>query len=124
MKAEPDELKELGQFKAFEGKTWNHPVVAHGKLFSAQWRRNGLLRTDGGWRKITSFGKGPQPAASTKGERAFSLLPNALTRTQRFRYPRGRFGLPPCGGIGGDSPDPLPPVPGIGKEPEPEPGIG
>ena len=33
VQAKPDELKELGRFKAFEGKTWNHPVVAHGKLF-------------------------------------------------------------------------------------------
>lgn len=31
--AKPDGLNELGRFKAFEGKTWNHPVVAHGKLF-------------------------------------------------------------------------------------------
>ena len=33
VKAQPDELKELGRFQAFEGKTWNHPVIAHGKLF-------------------------------------------------------------------------------------------
>jgi hypothetical protein len=25
--------KELARFQAIEGKTWNHPVVAHGKLF-------------------------------------------------------------------------------------------
>jgi outer membrane protein assembly factor BamB len=28
----PQELKELGKFKALSGKTWNHPVIAHGKL--------------------------------------------------------------------------------------------
>lgn len=33
VEAKPGELKELGRFKAFEDKTWNHPVVAHGKLF-------------------------------------------------------------------------------------------
>lgn len=27
------EHKEVGRMKAIEGKTWNHPVVAHGKLF-------------------------------------------------------------------------------------------
>jgi outer membrane protein assembly factor BamB len=31
--AQPDGHKELGRFKAFEGKTWNHPVVAHGRLY-------------------------------------------------------------------------------------------
>lgn len=31
--ASPDGHKELGRFQALEGKTWNHPVVAHGKLF-------------------------------------------------------------------------------------------
>jgi outer membrane protein assembly factor BamB len=31
--ARPDKYEELGRFKAIEGKTWNHPVVAHGKLF-------------------------------------------------------------------------------------------
>jgi outer membrane protein assembly factor BamB len=31
--ASPDGHKERGRFQAIEGKTWNHPVVAHGKLF-------------------------------------------------------------------------------------------
>jgi outer membrane protein assembly factor BamB len=31
--AQPEKPQELGRFKAIEGKTWNHPVIAHGKLF-------------------------------------------------------------------------------------------
>jgi len=31
--ARPDSHKEVARFKVFEGKTWNHPVIAHGKLF-------------------------------------------------------------------------------------------
>jgi outer membrane protein assembly factor BamB len=31
--ADPEKHRELGRFSAIEGKTWNHPVVAHGKLF-------------------------------------------------------------------------------------------
>lgn len=31
--AAPEARKERGRFPAIEGKTWNHPVVAHGKLF-------------------------------------------------------------------------------------------
>ncbi len=31
--AKPDRHGELARFKAIEGKTWNHPVIAHGKLF-------------------------------------------------------------------------------------------
>jgi outer membrane protein assembly factor BamB len=31
--ANPDKFNEVGSFQALEGKTWNHPVVAHGKLF-------------------------------------------------------------------------------------------
>ena len=31
--ANPDSFQELGQFQAIEGKTWNHPVVAHGRLY-------------------------------------------------------------------------------------------
>jgi len=33
VEANPDQHKELARFKAIAGKTWNHPVVAHGKLF-------------------------------------------------------------------------------------------
>jgi outer membrane protein assembly factor BamB len=33
VEATPDKHKELARFKAIEGKTWNHPVLAHGKLF-------------------------------------------------------------------------------------------
>lgn len=33
VEANPDEHVELAKFPALEGKTWNHPVVAHGKLF-------------------------------------------------------------------------------------------
>lgn len=35
--ANPDKHEELGRFQAVEGKTWNHPVIAHGRLFT----RNG-----------------------------------------------------------------------------------
>jgi outer membrane protein assembly factor BamB len=31
--ANPERHEELGKFKALEGKTWNHPVIAHGKLY-------------------------------------------------------------------------------------------
>ncbi|MBI3410735.1 MAG: PQQ-like beta-propeller repeat protein [Planctomycetes bacterium] len=33
VEATPDEHREIARFQAIEGKTWNHPVVAHGKLF-------------------------------------------------------------------------------------------
>jgi outer membrane protein assembly factor BamB len=33
LEASPEKLKEVGKFKALDGKTWNHPVVAHGMLF-------------------------------------------------------------------------------------------
>lgn len=33
LEAKPEKGPEIGRFKAIEGKTWNHPVVAHGKLF-------------------------------------------------------------------------------------------
>ena len=31
--AKPDSHQEIAKIKAIEGKTWNHPVIAHGKLF-------------------------------------------------------------------------------------------
>lgn len=31
--ANPDKYEELGRFQAVEGKTWNHPVIANGRLF-------------------------------------------------------------------------------------------
>ncbi len=34
VEANPNELVELGKFQAITGKTWNHPVVAHGRLFA------------------------------------------------------------------------------------------
>jgi outer membrane protein assembly factor BamB len=33
VEASPARHNELARFKAIDGKTWNHPVVAHGKLF-------------------------------------------------------------------------------------------
>ncbi len=33
VQATPNEYKEIARFKALDGKTWNHPVIAHGKLF-------------------------------------------------------------------------------------------
>ena len=29
----PDRHEELGRFQAVDGKTWNHPVIAHGRLY-------------------------------------------------------------------------------------------
>jgi outer membrane protein assembly factor BamB len=31
--ADPNVHRELGRFQAVEGKTWNHPVIAHGRLY-------------------------------------------------------------------------------------------
>ena len=33
VEASPEGHKELAKFPAIKGKTWNHPVIAHGKLF-------------------------------------------------------------------------------------------
>jgi outer membrane protein assembly factor BamB len=33
LKASPERHEELTRFQALEGKTWNHPVIAHGRLY-------------------------------------------------------------------------------------------
>ena len=33
VEASPAGHKQLGKFPAIKGKTWNHPVVAHGRLY-------------------------------------------------------------------------------------------
>jgi outer membrane protein assembly factor BamB len=33
LEADPQRQRELGRFQALTGKTWNHPVIAHGRLY-------------------------------------------------------------------------------------------
>ncbi|MGH9678308.1 MAG: PQQ-binding-like beta-propeller repeat protein, partial [Candidatus Acidiferrum sp.] len=33
VEAKPEKRTEIAKFQALEGKTWNHPVIAHDKLF-------------------------------------------------------------------------------------------
>src|SRR5262249_51876609 len=48
VEANPNEHQELGRFQTVEGKTWNHPVIAHGRLYvrNAQWIACYELRLD------------------------------------------------------------------------------
>lgn len=45
--AKPDNYEEISRFKAIEGKTWNHPVVSHGKLFVRNAEEIACFRLDG-----------------------------------------------------------------------------
>jgi outer membrane protein assembly factor BamB len=33
VRADPTDLNEVAKLPALAGKTWNHPVVAHGRLY-------------------------------------------------------------------------------------------
>jgi outer membrane protein assembly factor BamB len=33
LKADPKKHEELGRFQAIKGKTWNHHIIAHGRLY-------------------------------------------------------------------------------------------
>jgi hypothetical protein len=33
VRADPKRYEELARFQAIEGKTWNHPAIAHGQLY-------------------------------------------------------------------------------------------
>ena len=60
VEASPEGHKELGRVQAIEGKTWNHPVVAHGKLFVRNGEEAACYQL-----AVTSGGGGP---SETKGE--------------------------------------------------------
>jgi outer membrane protein assembly factor BamB len=48
--AQPSGRNELARIPALEGKTWNHPVIAHGRLYvrNDQWMACYQLRTEEG----------------------------------------------------------------------------
>ena len=48
--AQPSGLKELARMPALEGKTWNHPVLAHGRLYvrNDQWMACYQVKTEDG----------------------------------------------------------------------------
>jgi outer membrane protein assembly factor BamB len=47
--AQPSALNELARITALEGKTWNHPVIAHGRLYvrNDHWMACYQLKTEG-----------------------------------------------------------------------------
>jgi hypothetical protein len=50
VEASPEAHRELGRFKALQGKTWNHPVLAGGRLFvrNGEWAACFELAPEGG----------------------------------------------------------------------------
>jgi outer membrane protein assembly factor BamB len=34
LKANPNQHEVVGRFQALKGKTWNHPVIAHGRFYA------------------------------------------------------------------------------------------
>ncbi len=67
--ANPDKHQELARFPAIEGKTWNHPVIAHGRLFvrnSEEAACFQLVETDAASEADPSGGdEGPRNAAES-----------------------------------------------------------
>ncbi len=47
VEARPEEYREIASFQAIEGKTWNHPVIAHGKLLVRNGEEAGCYQLDG-----------------------------------------------------------------------------
>lgn len=47
--AKPDEANELARIPALDGKTWNHPVIAHGRMYvrNDQWMACYEVKTEG-----------------------------------------------------------------------------
>lgn len=54
LEATPERHRELGRFQAISGKTWNHPVIAHGRLY---------VRND---EEIACYALAPEPALARK----------------------------------------------------------
>ncbi len=46
VKATPERHEELARFEALRGKTWNHPVIAGGRLLVRNYSGNGGVRIE------------------------------------------------------------------------------
>lgn len=60
--ADPTEFKEIGRFRAIEGKTWNHPIIANGRLLVRNGKQAACF-------ELTDWTKGPvAPAQAATGD--------------------------------------------------------